>query len=79
MGREQELEEALAEVCRAAAIQLAGMGKGREPSERLQDAFDKASALLGRDAATGPSDRHAAIKAENERLRAELEERGIKL
>ena len=37
----------LEEVCRAAALQLAGMGK--EPSPRLAAAFAAATRLLGKD------------------------------
>ena len=39
----------LEEVCRAAALQLAGMGKGKEPSPRLAAAFAAATRLLGKD------------------------------
>ena len=63
MTREQRLEAALSEVCVAATRQLAGIGRGKEPSPRLQDAIDAASALLERDAAADPNDRHAAVKA----------------
>jgi hypothetical protein len=52
-ARETELETALAEVCYAAARMLAGMGKGRDPSPRLAEAFDRASELLGRDPTEG--------------------------
>jgi len=72
MNRETELEETLAAVCVAASTMLAGMGKGREPSPRLAEAFDRASALLGRDATVDPNDRNAARIAETERLRAEV-------
>jgi hypothetical protein len=73
MARETELETALADVCAAAALQLSAIGaKGREPSPRLAEAFDRASALLGRDATADPNDRNAARIAEVERLRAEV-------
>lgn len=44
-----EIEEALWRVCYSAKRQLDGMGKGREPSPRLQDALDRATELLGFD------------------------------
>lgn len=40
------LAEALRDVCRAATRQLAFMGKGKEPSPRLQEALDAANAAL---------------------------------
>jgi hypothetical protein len=44
-----KFETVLGDTCYAAARQLAGMGNGREPSERLTEAFDAARELLGRD------------------------------
>jgi hypothetical protein len=73
--RTAELEEALAEVCAAAAVQLSGMGKGVKPSQRLQEAFAKANVLLGREPSFDPSDRDQSLKDEIERLRAELSKR----
>lgn len=46
--REKELEAALAEVVTAAKRQLENTGRGIEPSERLQEAFDAAEKLLQR-------------------------------
>ena len=46
---EEELREALWKACYTAKRQLDGMGKGREPSPRLQDAIDRATELLGFD------------------------------
>lgn len=44
--RVAELEAALREVVEAADRQLAYMGKGREPSPKLQAAFDRARQLV---------------------------------
>lgn len=44
-----EIEELLWKACYSAKRQLDGMGKGREPSPRLQDAIDRATELLGFD------------------------------
>jgi hypothetical protein len=43
---EQELIDTLADVVEAADRMLALMGKGRAPSPRLQEAFDRARRLL---------------------------------
>ena len=43
-----DLIVALQEVIAASLKQLEGMGKGREPSPRLQDAIDAANATLAR-------------------------------
>lgn len=44
-----DLQNALAAVCAAAAKQIAGMGRGKEPSPALQEALDAAADLLGYD------------------------------
>lgn len=46
---DEEVKNALWAVCYTAKRQLDGMGKGREPSPRLQEALDRATELLGFD------------------------------
>jgi len=48
----EQLRNALWRVCYSAKKQLDGMGKGREPSPRLQDGIDIATELLGFDPTT---------------------------
>lgn len=61
--------DVIIELMVAAKRQLDGMGKGREPSPRLQEAFDAGVKYLGFDPLNIPD----PIQAENARLRAQLE------
>jgi len=45
----EQLRNALWAVCYTAKSQLDGMGRGKEPSPRLQGALDRAAELLGFD------------------------------
>lgn len=72
--KERKLEELLTEALSAAHTQLAGMGRGKEPSERLSDVTKRAVALLGYDP-IAKHDRHAESEAEIEQLRGELRAR----
>jgi len=76
MTREEQMEDLLARTIAAASAQLSGMGRGKEPSDRLQGAIDEATELLGYDP-IAKHDRGAALREESERLRAELRAKGV--